>query len=69
MTRTEIDELIEYLEKNYHVKCSHSFSVSLFSGSEEYLKITPTLELFFRGANMNKETIINKLDKLDLIRF
>lgn len=67
MTRTEIDDLIKELEKNYHVKCELA-EVLEFSG--EGLIITPTLPYkFLLNDGAIKQIIINKLDKLDLIRF
>lgn len=66
MTRTEIDELIKELEKNYHVKCEferHEF--------QEYGKliVTPNLPMAFNiGPFFNKDLLIKELDELEAIR-
>lgn len=69
MTRDEIQELIEYLEKNYHVKCIYTTRDDDFWGKIETLTVIPCLKLHFGDMQINKEIITNKLDKLDLIRF
>lgn len=67
MTRDEIDELIKYLEENYHVECK---IVPVEGWSVDGLIVTPTLEhKYLLHDSSIKELIINKLDKLDLIRF
>lgn len=67
MTRDEIDELITYLEKNYHVKCSFHHGKNDFDFDK--FVITPNLSTVFTGKNINKETIINHVNEKDLIRF
>ena len=71
MTRDEIQELIEYLEKNYHVKCLYIHQMTTRDGMEypEKLIITPDTNITFQGLRLDKDVITNKLDKLDLIRF
>lgn len=71
MTREEIDELITYLEKTYHVKCLHVSQMTTTDGMEfpEKLIVIPDSTLTFKGMRLDRDFIINKLDKLDLIRF
>lgn len=68
MTREEINELIEYLEKNYHVKCKYRIRKDEF-GEVHKLVVLPTLKACFFDHHINKEFIISKLNALDLIRF
>lgn len=67
MTRDEIDELIEYLEKNYCVKCD--FVEATHDLEYDQLNVTSTMSYHFNTFSLNKEHIINVIDKLDLIRF
>lgn len=67
MTRDEIDELIEYLEKNYCVDCIYVQATDDLDKDE--LRVRPNTYISFRGHGINKERIIEELDKLDLIRF
>lgn len=66
MTRTEIDELITYLEKNYHVKCEY---VPEGEFTRQELIVTPNLSYDFSGFSLRRQHIIAKLDELDLIKF
>lgn len=71
MTRTEIDELIEYLEKNYHVECEY---LPYNNYNMEEIVIRSTLHTHYTEpskvpSHQAKDVITNKLDKLDLIRF
>lgn len=68
MTRDEIQDLIEYLEKNYYVKCSYRIRKDEF-GEVRKLVLVPTFKPCFFDHNINKEFITNELSKLDLIRF
>ena len=67
MTRDEIDDLIEYLEKNYHVKCKSYQAKDEFEVDE--IRVLPLIPICFRGQNIRKTRILIELDKLDLIRF
>ena len=68
MTRDEIDELIEYLEKNYHVKCLYVPPKDEFDLGE--LRCQSTMSITFRNEKLfDKEIIANELYKRDLIRF
>ena len=72
MTRDEIQELIEYLEKNYCVKCEYEAEHKGSIFNNDRLRIYPNLPLNFSGLKYSinndkaRETITNKLD---LIRF
>ena len=67
MTRDEIDDLIEYLEKNYYVKCKSYQAKDEFEVDE--IRVLPLIPICFRGQNIRKTRILIELDKLDLIRF
>ena len=71
MTREEIYKLIKYLEKKYHVECE--YLVHNNCGMEEIV-IRSTLHTHYAEPSkvpfqQAQDVIINKLDKLDLIRF
>jgi hypothetical protein len=73
MTRAEIDELIEYFEKNYHVSCEY-LEPNDDSGLVR-IRTRPTLDTEFsfplEGVERRiiKQMIVSSLDKQDLIRF
>ena len=67
MTRAEIDELIDFLEKNYCVDCLYISSNDDLVRDE--LRVRPNTYISFRGQGINKERILEELDKHDLIRF
>lgn len=67
MTRTEIDELIEYLEKNYHVECEYMPEHEFMP---EQLMVWPEPPpIVFKGLDFDSKNIRGKLNALDLIRF
>lgn len=71
MTRTEIDELIKELEKNYYVKCEY---LAYNDYGMEEIVIRSTLHTHYTEPSkvpfqQAKYVIIDKLNKLDLIRF
>jgi hypothetical protein len=68
MTRTEIDELIEYLEKTYYVECRYRVLKDEF-GEVGTLMVSPFIRLSFSKDKIDKNFITNQLDALDLIRF
>ena len=66
MTRDEIDELIEYLEENYHVKCEYIEPADEFHIGK--FVVTPNLPLAFALRDkFDKNNILNAVK--DLIRF
>lgn len=67
MTREEIDKLIYELEKTYCVDCIYIQATDDLDQDE--LRVRPNTYLSFRGQGINKERILEELDKQDLIRF
>ena len=67
MTRDEIQELIEYLEKNYYVKCVY-VPKDTFS-PEKLLVYSMPPPIVFKGLDFDSKNIRGKLNALDLIRF
>lgn len=67
MTRDEIYELIEYLEKNYHVTCMYIPQCD-FEPEKLLVSLMPP-PIVFKGMDFDKKNITGKLNALDLIRF
>lgn len=67
MTRDEIDRMIHEIEKKYCVDCIYIQATDDLDRDE--LRVRPNTYISFRGNGINKERIIEELDKLDLIRF
>lgn len=67
MTRAEIDKMIYEIEKKYCVDCIYIQATDDLDKDE--LRVRPNTYISFRGHGINKERIIEELDKLDLIRF
>jgi len=69
MTRAEIDELIEYLDKNYYVKCKYiPQDGQRYPQSQLIVSLIPP-PIVFKGLDFDKKNITGKLNALDLIRF